>query len=835
MTIDFQEQSQSNYKVLFADVIIPRPFPNLFTYRIPQDLNEKVKVGARVVVDFGKQVVITALIAKIHTEPPKVYQAKMLLELLDEFPSVNAKQLAFFQWMADYYMCYIGEILQAALPSGLKITSEANIQLNPFFKNAVVADEGNFTDKERLLLDAIAKNETISYQDAVEILETKNVYKTISKLQKLEAILVFDTVKEKFKPKIKVFVQLQTNYRNENVVKDLIQKFENKPHLLDLILRFLALVKNDLTKKTPKSVLMEGKNSDSSLKTLIKQGVFESFEQIISRFEENSFVTEQAIAPLSEFQKNAEDEILEQFQTKQTVLLHGITGSGKTEIYIQLIEKILSQDEQVLFLLPEIALTTQIVYRLHLVFGTKLGVYHSRYSDNERVEVWQGVQSGRFKVVVGVRSSIFLPFDNLGLIIVDEEHETSYKQFDPAPRYHARDAALYLAQLHHAKVLLGSATPAIESYHLAKTGKWGLVKLNKRFGNAQMPTQILVDTKAEKEQNLMQNEFTSVLLDGLKNTLAKQEQSILFQNRRGYAPYISCEACGFVPECQSCAVSLTYHLYSSELSCHYCGYHQRLPKACPACGSPQMKTMGYGTEKIEEELALLLPKAKIARMDLDTTRKKHSYQQLIQAVENREIDILVGTQMVTKGLDFDKVSLVGVFDIDRMLHFPDFRSNERVFQLLVQVSGRAGRKNTTGTVIIQTSVPQKAIFEKIKNNDYEGLYEQEIIERERFAYPPFVRMIKLTLKDPKKEKVAKTAFDLAHKLKIEIGTHRILGPEPPSIDRIRDSYLQEMYIKLEKGKIDLSKAKKLIRESINHLLQQKEHKGVAVVIDVDSY
>jgi primosomal protein N' (replication factor Y) len=537
---------------------------------------------------------------------------------------------------------------------------------------------------------------------------------------------------------------------------------------------------------------------------------------------------------LTDAQTQASSEIHDHFQDKEVVLLHGITGSGKTEVYIELIKQVLESGSQVLFLLPEIALTTQIVVRLRKVFGDVMGIYHSKFSDNERVEVWKGILDGKFQFVVGVRSAIFLPFDNLGLIIVDEEHETSYKQHEPAPRYNARDVAVIMSYMHKGKTLLGSATPSLESYYHAKSGRYGLVEMTQRFGNAALPTFELIDTKKEKKQKKMKNEFSSVLIDHLQLNLKNKEQTILFQNRRGYSPYLQCEECHWISECANCDVSLTYHMKVGELRCHYCGHKEEVPRTCPNCGSPKVKTMGYGTEKIEDEINLMFPEARVQRMDLDTTRAKNAYQQIIQEFEEGGIDILVGTQMVSKGLDFDNVSMVGIFDADRIIHFPEFRASERAFQMLTQVSGRAGRRaDKPGKVLIQTANPSQKLLERVVTNDYHGMYESEIIEREKFNYPPFTRLIKVTVKHIDEAVSNRAAKILAEKLTANLGASRVLGPQPPLVERVRNQFLFDILIKLEREKINFKAAKSFIQEKVIDTLTDKTLKSIQVVIDVD--
>lgn len=823
--------SEEDKVTLFVDVILPVPVPNLYTYRVPFHMNDVLKTGVRVIVEFGKQRVVTAIIARIHQTPPQKYTAKYILELLDEQPVITAGQLALFEWMASYYMCCIGEVMNAALPSGMKISSESRLQCNPDFNTTIP-----LTDEEQLLIGMIEKHQSLSYAEAENLLGHK-IYKVVKSLIGKRALLVFEEVKEKYKPKTIKKVRLMRIYEQRDNLQALFQILDKKPKQLDILLKYLQHVPvlsrpEQNEQGIEKSLLSKDEISDSSLKTLIKNQIVEEFEVTVSRFE-NQTLPENYRLTLTETQQMASHQIMECFKSKDAVLLYGITGSGKTEIYIDLIRKVLDGGSQVLYLLPEIALTTQIVTRLHKIFGDEMGIYHSKFSDNERVEVWKGVLSGRFSFVIGVRSAIFLPFDNLGLIVVDEEHETSYKQHDPAPRYNARDVALVVAKNQHAKVLLGSATPSFESYYHARNGKYGFVKLDKRFGEAQLPDIVLVDTRSEKKQKRTRNNFSAVLLEELKKGLECKEQSILFQNRRGYSPYIACEECNWIAQCSNCAVSLTYHLHNHELRCHYCGYTEKTPATCPACGSAKILTMGYGTEKVEDELQLLLPGSRLGRMDLDTTRKKNAYQQIITDFEAGNMDVLIGTQMISKGLDFDKVSLVGIFDADRLINFPDFRSHERAFQLITQVSGRAGRRNKKGKVIIQTADTQQNILQKVLASDYEGLYEKEMAERNKYNYPPFCRMVKISVKHVQFSVAEKAALQLVSRLTEKLGTSRVLGPESPLIDRIRNQYLKDIIIKLEKENINLKAIKEMIRREMQEVCTQKEFKQVSIVADVD--
>lgn len=819
---------------IFADLVLPVPVPRLFTYRVPRTMSESIKVGARVIVQFGKNRVITAVVAELHSNPPKGYQAKYIMELLDEEPLVMPGQLELFRWMAEYYLCTIGEVMNVALPSGLKITSQSKIQFNPDFDYDEL-----LTEEEKSLLEEIKKHQALSYDEVARLVEQKSVTAIIKSLVGKRAVILFEQVKEKYKPKVVKKVRLANAYLTKDAVMGLVNGLERQPKQQEVVMRYLSFVpvqnNAELNQKgLEKSVFTREEDPlTSSLNTLIKNGIMEQFEITVSRFADLPLSSPAEIR-LSDSQKEASKQIQEHFPEKEVVLLHGITGSGKTEVYIHMIKQALESGTQVLFLLPEIALTTQIVTRLRKVFGDEMGIYHSKFSDNERVEVWKGIIEGKFQFVVGVRSAIFLPFTNLGLIIVDEEHETSYKQFDPAPRYHARDVAVVMAYMHHAKVVLGSATPSLESYYHAQNGRYGLVEMLERYGDAVLPEFVLIDTKLEKKQRKMKNDFSSVLLDFLSYNLEHGEQTILFQNRRGYSPYIQCEECSWIAECNNCDVSLTYHMKVAELRCHYCGHKEEVPRTCPHCGSPKVKTMGFGTEKIEDELHLIYPQARVQRMDTDTTRAKNAYQQIIQDFENEQIDILVGTQMISKGLDFDKVSVVGIFDADRMIHFPEFRASERAFQMLTQVSGRAGRRaDKPGKVLIQTYNPKQELLHWVIQNDYRRMYDNEIVEREQYNYPPFTRLIKLIAKHPDRDTSKRAAGLLADKLVSQMGQSRVLGPEAPLVERVRNQFLFEILIKLEREKINFKAAKSFIQEKVTDILTDKTLKNVSIVIDVD--
>lgn len=818
----------------FAELLLPVPIPRLFTYRVPFQFNDHIRIGQRAIVQFGDRKVLTGLVITIHENVPKDFEAKSLLDLLDDFPTVNDLQIRLFQWMADYYMCTLGEIMNAALPAGLKLSSESMVQIHPAF--SLEESTLNFSEREFILLKKLEQG-TLSYSEIAKFLGVKFIYSILKSLSGKEAIILFEEVKEKFKPKTEKRIRLSNNTNSPKALEDLFETLSAKPKQEAVLLRYLQAVpvlhateanKNGMSKKD----LLEGDISAASLNTLIKNEILEEFEAIVPRF---GFADHRdaPVILLSPEQEHVQDEIIKSFDQHTATLLHGITGSGKTEIYINLIKKALESDTQVLYLLPEIALTTQIVQRLKKIFGASMGVYHSRFSDNERVEVWNGILTGKFKFVIGVRSAIFLPFDNLGLIIVDEEHDPSYKQHDPSPRYHARDVAMVIAQLHHAKVLLGSATPSIESYFHAKQNKYGLVKLDKRYGDADLPEIVMANMSSERKNKTAKGEFSGLLLRNIEETLSRKEQVIIFQNRRGYSPMMSCEDCGWIPKCVNCAVSLTYHQYRHALICHYCGYKEPLPHNCPVCTSTRIKTIGSGTEKLEEEINIHFPEAKTLRMDLETTRSKTGYESILEQFEKGETDILVGTQMVTKGLDFDKVSMVGVFNADRMMHFPDFRSYERAYQLITQVSGRAGRRARQGKVIIQTSSPDHPVLNFILNNNYEAFYNAEISDRRQHDYPPFTRLIEIVIKHTDKKVCRDGSQHLAQLLRDELQKVKIMGPGEPMISKIRNQFLMSILIKMVRGKSDLNTIKSHIKNGMNTLSKEKAYRNLRMIVDVD--
>lgn len=818
--------------MVFVDVIVPVPLSNLFTYYVEEEFVSELVVGKRVVVKLGRSKFYTAIIHKIHHHPPKEHQAKSIEFVLDEFPIVNQNQLKLWDWISVYYMCGPGEVMNAALPSGFKLVNETKVLLD----QETIIDYSSLKDQEFLIAEALQIQPVLSINDISNILGIRNVHKIIKSLYEKGVIILEEEVKEKYAPKVDTFVKINhKNFPNLTSLNNAFLLVKNAPKQEDLLLQIIGEKGFDFDSfKIRRSRLIKKFASSSSvINGLVNKGVFDLFDESVNRLK--AYTGEvQELPNLSVDQHHAFELIKEQFLEKEAVLFHGVTGSGKTEVYIRLIQETIDKGEQVLYLLPEIALTTQIIVRLQRIFGDAVGVYHSKFNLNERVELWNELlkSSSKYKVILGARSALFLPFSNLGLVIVDEEHENTFKQFDPAPRYHGRDLSLVLAKFHQAKVLLGSATPSVESYFNAKQGKYGLVELKKRYGGLQLPEVQCGDLQTDKKKKKMTSLFTELLKGKMDEAIELGEQIILFQNRRGFAPMLTCFTCGHVQQCKRCDVSLTYHKHSDLLRCHYCGYVEKVPLTCAACGSVDTDMRGFGTEKIEEEVKNIFPKARVARMDLDTTRGKHAYQNLITQFEEKEIDILVGTQMVTKGLDFDNVSLVGVLNADQMLYYPDFRAFERAYQLMAQVSGRAGRKVKRGKVIIQSHNPHHNTIRDVMANDYLNMYTSEIINRRNFSYPPFYRLIALTFRHKDRNVLDACCDGFAMNLRNDIGKEKVLGPEYPSIARINNFYHKKMMIKAEKS-TSIHRIKLVIQHWINIFKKDSAFKTVRVIVDVD--
>ena len=822
---------------LFADVIVPLAVPNLFTYRIPHNWNDLVQQGQRVVIQFGKSKFYVGVIAKIHEKSPQGYEAKYIQDILDSKPVVNSTHLAFWDWMATYYMCTPGDIMNAALPSGMRFSSETRIVKNESF-SVEEAAEDYFTEREWKLVAELEAKLELSMAEASDILGIKNIQPVIQSLISKGAARVMEEMKGEYKPKKESYVRFTTHITDEKLQRIFVQLEKKAVVQLEIVMKYLQL--SEWHTKKPvgvkKSALLNSSGSSlSALNALVKKDILEVYETEVSRLK----LSEEKILQsndLSFAQQEGLEKINKLFAEKNVILLHGVTSSGKTELYMQLIEEAIQQNKKVLYMLPEIALTAQLVNRLKKRWGNKVGVYHSKFGDNERVEIWNGLINPTkidYSVIVGTRSALFLPFSNLGLIIIDEEHDSSFKQQDPAPRYNARDAAIFLAQLCNAKVILGSATPSVESYHNALSGKFGLVELSTRYGGMEMPEIVVCDLKEETRKKLMKAMFTPYLLGCMEEALNNNEQVILFQNRRGFSNFIECRVCGNVPQCIRCDVSLTYHKKADLLRCHYCGYSIPLPKICSACGSPLIETKGFGTEKIEEDLATFFPKARTARLDLDSTRAKNAHANIINQFEERKVDILVGTQMVTKGLDFDNVSVVGILNADAGLYFPDFRSTEKTFQMLAQVSGRAGRKNKRGKVVVQAYNSHHPVIARVMVNDYIGMYNDQMEERKNFSYPPFTRLIEITLSHRNQEDLDAMSPDLADALKKRFGSDRVLGPEYPLVTKVQNFYQKKILLKIERDKYSL-KMKDMVTDSINIFLKKgKDYSKVRIKIDVD--
>lgn len=813
----------------YVTVVLPMALPKPYTYYVSEELIEQIQFGVRVEVQFGKSKLYAALVIDIHEEKPAEYNPKPVISIIDETPIINRLQLKLWKWMADYYCCTLGEMMSAALPANLKLTSETRLQLSPFFDENY---EG-LSDKEYLITEALTIQEEISIDDVRKILNQRTVYPLIKKMLDKKILFLKEDLKNKYKPKLVSCVRLREPYFSQpELLKDAFALLTRSTRQVEALMAFIQINKEEKPHITRQELYKMAKVDSSVLKALEKKGIFELYKKQVNRmggYEEELLEARN----LSPQQERAIGEIRTAFEKHTVVLLQGVTGSGKTRVYVELIQKVIDEGGQVLYLLPEIALTAQIVVRLQKIFGDDIAIYHSKLNNNERVEMWNMVLNGK-KIILGARSGIFLPYNDLRLIIVDEEHDPSFKQTDPNPRYNGRDIAVLMGHFCDAKVLLGTATPSVESYHNAKMGKYGLVEMPERFGGIEMPEIVIVDAKEELKKRTLQSHFTSVLLEQLKSALERGEQAILFQNRRGYAPTYQCKTCGWHSECIHCDVSLTYHKFHNNLKCHYCGYQTAIPKACPACGTTQLTIKGFGTEKIEDELKIYLPDAKIGRMDLDTVRSKNAHGKIINDFEEKRINILVGTQMVTKGLDFENVGIVGVLSADQLIHFPDFRATERAFQLMTQVSGRAGRKHKRGKVIIQAFNTAHPVLTEVFDNDFLSFFSREITERRSFKYPPFYRLIKITLRHKKPEKLNQATKIFDKNIKSKLGDW-VKGPAIPYVSRVRGYFLIDFLVKIEKNPKKIKAAKEYIQEAADEVKRTEGLSGVRVKVNVDPY
>ncbi len=822
---------------LFADVLIPLPVKGTFTYRVPFELNEFVKEGQRVAVQFGKKRVYAGLIKNLHEKVPE-YTPKYILHLLDEEPLVNRIQFTFWEWIASYYMSTEGEVMNAALPSAFKLASESKVLLIPGFN----PDEAILDENEYRVTEALLQKKRLTIGEISKQVGFAKVLPLLRKMIDKRMILMDEELEGGYKPKMEKYIRLEQNYLEEANLQQLLEDLGKRAYKqLELVMTYLTLSRfEEDDQPVKKSDLLKKANAGTAaFNALLEKGVFIEEAKAVSRFDKMADNEDLPVVMLTEHQQEAYQKMINEFEKHRVVLLHGVTSGGKTEMYIKLIEEAVEQGRQVLYLLPEIALTTQIINRLRKYFGEKVGVYHSRYNRNERAEVWNNIakredadQIGEpYQIILGPRSASFLPFDNLGLVIIDEEHDQSYKQYDPAPRYNARDAAIYLSTLHDARVVLGSATPAVESYFNTRIGKYGLVELTERYGGINLPLIEVVDMRDQLRRRMSQSHFSSVLMEAMKKAIEENQQAILFQNRRGFSLRLECEQCSWVPECKNCDVTLTYHKHSELLKCHYCGYATTIPSTCGDCGSTSLKMKGFGTEKVAEELSLLMHGSKIDRMDFDSTRKKHSFQRIIGDFENRKTDILTGTQMVTKGLDFDNVQVVGVLSADNLLSFPDFRAHERSYQLMAQVSGRAGRKHKQGKVIIQSWQPAHPIIADVVRNDYLSMFEQQLIHRNRFRYPPFYRLIIIKLKHKDHHLLNEASSSFGKQLRAIFGND-IYGPEFPMVSRIRSYFIKHIMLK-QKRTSRMDEAKSKIHDALDDFRKLAKYKPVRIQFDVD--
>ena len=809
--------------VFWIEVILPLALPKVYTYNVPPGMADQIKIGCRVEVVFGKAKKYAGIIKKInHTKPE--FPTKPIIQVLDEEPLLYEHQLKLWNWIANYYMCSEGEVMAAALPANFKLSSETIILYN----EEIGEEFSNLSDDEFLVAEALLIKKQLSLQEIQQILDANHVYPVVKKLIEKGVCFIWEKMAERYKPKKEKFVTLNPALNNENDLSNLLNEWKGAPKQMEMLLAFLHLEKVE-GEVSQVSLLKKSGATSAQLKALEDKNILVVKSRNIDRIRTLP-KTVNIPFELTKVQQEALDSLKVQMGNFNVTLVHGVTGSGKTLLYVKIMEEYLKAGKQVLYLLPEIALTAQVIRRLQVYFGGHIAIYHSKFNDQERIELWNKIRTGETRIVLGARSSLFLPFENLGLIIVDEEHDSSYKQQDPAPRYHARDTAVYYAALNGAKVILGSATPSIESFYNALNHKYGFVKLDERYLGIELPSIEIVNTSGISQKGKVM--ISPLLKDAIQATLDLKLQVILFQNRRGYNPYLICGTCGYIPQCQHCDVSLTMHKYSNKMHCHYCGSTYPKLVVCPACNSNKWLEKNFGTEKIEEQIEEDFSDYKIARMDVDSIRGKKAHDNLIQLFEQQKLDVLVGTQMVVKGLDFDHVNLVGILDADGLLSFTDFRVNERAFQLMEQVSGRAGRKNQRGKVLIQAMNVKHPVLQFVKEHSYENLYNYEIERRAEFLYPPFCRLINITLKHKDKSTVEEASDFLVHNLSKDI--KNVTGPAAPVVARVRNLYLMELLIKLPKDGGAMKK-KQVIINHINLLLSQKKYGSVHIVIDVDPF
>lgn len=829
-------------KTYFVDVLLPLHLPDTYTYRVPFDYNNDIRVGQRVAVQFGAKRIYSALVRRIHENVP-AYKTKYILSILDVEPMVDERQFRFWEWMAQYYMCFPGDVMAVAVPSAFKLNSQSYIAIHPDFDG----EYSSLNEYEARIVDVLVRKRAIAVEEVSEITGVMKIMPLVKTMIEKQIIVMEEELQQRYTPKSEPYLTLAPDYADETGMKAIFDQLESKQSThkqLSVLIKFMQLShfgKESIKKKD----LTDCKElSASALTTLIKNGVLLQEERTQSRLiDPNGEVVDPDTIVLSDEQQQAFDYLSrphkegapdERPVIPMVSLLHGVTSSGKTEVYIKLIDQVVKQGRQVLFLLPEIALTAQLINRLRRYFGNKVGVYHSRFSANERAEVWHRTLTegdNRYQVLIGARSALFLPFRDLGLVIVDEEHDSSYKQYDPTPRYNGRDSAIMLAHMWDAKTVLGSATPSIESFQNARSGKYGYATMKRRYGGIQMPEVLCADMKEAYRKKEVQLNFSKMLMDATKEALDQKEQVILFQNRRGFSLRLECDVCHQIPQCKHCDVSLVYHKSTNSLRCHYCGYSIPVPTECPACHSSAMKMKGFGTERIEDDLSILFPEAKIARMDLDSTTQKKRYLEIINDFEDHNIDILVGTQMVTKGLDFDNVSVVGILSADNLISYPDFRAYERAFQLMTQVSGRAGRHGHRGKVIIQTFNPWHQAIRDAMQNDYDSMYEGQINERRVFRYPPFHKIIDITVKHRDNDQLNLSASEYAKKLREMFG-NRVMGPEYPSVSRIRGQYIKKIMLRFERSE-PIAQGKQMLLRATEIMLNDKAHKGLSITFDVD--